>query len=342
MGKLDLILPLIRMKMSKFAPLIKYLEENCSKSTVVTFVDLEQILGFNLPKSAFKKSDWWRNSRCVPNRPWVHAGWEVENVILGDSVTFSKNLNFKKCTNTEYLASRFKDLRTYGCSGFMYLNSKEFYEIMNITLTKDGFFITLYEHNSVRLQFDLEISNFNESIFDFEFEAQDARFLFYKEIDENDDFLDEFDDDDFLDEEALHCQSCGKSINFAGECYCNKNPLSVTVTISDNIYIFNEFCKETIDYLYNYNYKIAIWNVINNNVKYIYFKEIILQDKGFYIEDNWVSINEFLNTTQVIKEVSFQTCDKCLVTTRVYWNETKWLCKPCELALDRKRAGQFE
>lgn len=55
MGKLDLILPLIRrMKMSKFAPLIKYLEENCSKSTVVTFVDLEQILGFNLPKSAFK------------------------------------------------------------------------------------------------------------------------------------------------------------------------------------------------------------------------------------------------------------------------------------------------
>lgn len=338
------------MEMSKFAPLIKYLEDNCSKSTVVTFVDLEQILGFKLPKSAFKESDWWRNSRCAPNRPWVHAGWEVENVILGDSVTFSKNSNSKKCTNTEDLASRFKDLRTYGCSGFMYLNSKEFYEIMNITITKDGFFITLYEHNSVRLQFDLEISNFNESIFDFEFEAQNARFLFYKEIDENDDFLDEFDDgfDDDFDEignfnkETNHCQSCGKSINFAGECYCNKNPLCVTVTISDNIYIFNEFHKESIDFLAHNNLKNAIINKITNNDKYTYFKDIILQDKGFYIEDDWFSIDEFPPSTQVIKEVSFQTCDKCLATTRVYWNETKWLCKPCELALERKRAGHFE
>lgn len=331
--------------MSKFAPLIKYLEDNCSKSTVVTFVDLEQILGFNLPKSALTQSNWWRNSRCVPNRPWVHAGWEVENVILGDSVKFSKNSNFQECTNAEDFASYFENLRAYGCSGFMYLNSKEFYEIMNITLTNNGFFITFFEYNSVRLQFDLEISNFNESIFKYEFEALNARFLLYKEIDENDDFLDDFedDDDDILDEEATHCRICGKSINFTGECYCNKNPLSVTVTISDNIYIFNEFCKETIDYhLYNYEHKMVIWNVINNNDRYIYFKDIILQDMGFYIEDNWLSIDEFPPSTQVLKEVSFQTCDKCLATTRVYWNETKWLCKPCELALERKRAGHFK
>jgi len=78
--------------MSKYAPLNNYLLE-CSKEQVsMTFLELEQVLGFALPKSAHTYSAWWANGGHSHAHAWLNAGYEVERIdIPATTITFSKN-----------------------------------------------------------------------------------------------------------------------------------------------------------------------------------------------------------------------------------------------------------
>jgi len=81
--------------MSKYYSLYKFLKNSSKVSEVLTFQELENILGFPLPHSAFSYVEWWGNE-ISPNtrhkhcKEWLSAGWKVENVNLGVNVTFSK------------------------------------------------------------------------------------------------------------------------------------------------------------------------------------------------------------------------------------------------------------
>ena len=47
--------------MGKYAPLKKYLA-NCGKDEILmTFADMERIIGSPLPKSAVNRAEWWGN-----------------------------------------------------------------------------------------------------------------------------------------------------------------------------------------------------------------------------------------------------------------------------------------
>jgi curved DNA-binding protein CbpA len=81
--------------MSKYEPL-KYFLQNSNKATVVlTFQEIEGILGFPLCHSAFNHSAWWANDAThhVHARAWLEAGWMVESpteAVRKHIVTFSK------------------------------------------------------------------------------------------------------------------------------------------------------------------------------------------------------------------------------------------------------------
>jgi len=81
--------------MSKYSPLRAFLANSQNNTEVLTIQQLEKTLGFKLPNSALVHREWWANE-IAPNtrhthcREWINAGWKVENVNLGVSVTFSK------------------------------------------------------------------------------------------------------------------------------------------------------------------------------------------------------------------------------------------------------------
>lgn len=78
--------------MSKYDPLYKYLAEI---KVTLTYKEIEQILGSTLPESAYKYRAWWENNggNHVQANSWMDAGWMVDKVDLGISVTF-KRLKF--------------------------------------------------------------------------------------------------------------------------------------------------------------------------------------------------------------------------------------------------------
>jgi hypothetical protein len=72
--------------MSKYDPLCDFLSQilsNVSEKTM-TFREIEIILGFNLPDSAYNHRPWWANPSSPNDHPyaqaWLAAGWKVDSV----------------------------------------------------------------------------------------------------------------------------------------------------------------------------------------------------------------------------------------------------------------------
>ena len=79
--------------MSKYQLLRDFLENSKNGTEVLTFAELERILGFPLPDSASTHRPWWANGGHSQAKAWLDARWIVESVSLGVQVTFSKSTN---------------------------------------------------------------------------------------------------------------------------------------------------------------------------------------------------------------------------------------------------------
>jgi hypothetical protein len=74
---------------TKYNELKKYLEDNKKNTVVLSYEDIERIIGTKLPKSAYRHRAWWSNSGHPHARTWSDSGWKVISVELGQSVTFT-------------------------------------------------------------------------------------------------------------------------------------------------------------------------------------------------------------------------------------------------------------
>ncbi len=72
--------------MSKYDPLRDLLASIPLSVTekTLTFSEIENILGFRLPNSAYNHRAWWANPSSADDHPyaqsWLAAGWKVEIV----------------------------------------------------------------------------------------------------------------------------------------------------------------------------------------------------------------------------------------------------------------------
>ena len=81
------------MSSSKYLSLGEYLLAYKKDSIRLSFVELEEILGFPLPKSARKFRTWWTNDRTHSHAEngWLSFGWRVSNINLAnESVQFNR------------------------------------------------------------------------------------------------------------------------------------------------------------------------------------------------------------------------------------------------------------
>ena len=77
--------------MSKYYKLEEYLRNSQKQVEVLSYDEIEEILGFELPPSAHKYRAWWANDRSHTHaNAWLNAGWKVSSVDLGKSITFRK------------------------------------------------------------------------------------------------------------------------------------------------------------------------------------------------------------------------------------------------------------
>ena len=68
----------------KYAPLYRRLAANCGEEWYVSFAEIEEILGFRLPNSAYLYPAWWSNGGPSQALAWRAAGWRAHSVDLED------------------------------------------------------------------------------------------------------------------------------------------------------------------------------------------------------------------------------------------------------------------
>jgi hypothetical protein len=79
--------------MSKYEPLPQFLASVGGEALRMSFSEIERILGFKLPKSAYQHEAWWSNNATGHShaRAWMKFGWRTEAVDLaGRKVTFQR------------------------------------------------------------------------------------------------------------------------------------------------------------------------------------------------------------------------------------------------------------
>lgn len=81
--------------MSKYEPLPQFLRRLRAPLQRLSFREIERILGFKLPPSAYEYEAWWSNNASGHShaRAWLDAGWQTEEVDLTDrQVTFRRSV----------------------------------------------------------------------------------------------------------------------------------------------------------------------------------------------------------------------------------------------------------
>lgn len=76
----------------KYLQLQQFLKSNGSENIILSFENIEMILGFKLPGSAYKYFAWWSNhiGSHTQAHSWKDAGYKTKSVQLGKQVVFIK------------------------------------------------------------------------------------------------------------------------------------------------------------------------------------------------------------------------------------------------------------
>ena len=73
---------------------IRLQKSDISNDRTLSFEKIEMILGFKLPKSAYKYSAWWSNhiGSHTQAHSWIDAGYKTQSVELGNQIVFRRDL----------------------------------------------------------------------------------------------------------------------------------------------------------------------------------------------------------------------------------------------------------
>lgn len=86
--------------MSKYINLARHLQAANAASWTACFAEIETILGFPLPRSAYTYPAWWSNQAGdghSQTQAWQSVGWRTGNLDLGSQkITFSRDSNSLK------------------------------------------------------------------------------------------------------------------------------------------------------------------------------------------------------------------------------------------------------
>lgn len=81
----------VRQACGKYAPLLCFLQRQTAPQIILTFSEVEAILGFKLPNSAYNYSMWWNPKGHAHCQAWLQAGYDVADVseaLRTQTVTF--------------------------------------------------------------------------------------------------------------------------------------------------------------------------------------------------------------------------------------------------------------
>ena len=81
------------MRISKYQPLTDYLQKCGLEMCTLSFAQIEELLGFPLPQSAYQYPVWWMNANQTTCRHWLKAGYIITQYSMDQQyAVFQRNL----------------------------------------------------------------------------------------------------------------------------------------------------------------------------------------------------------------------------------------------------------
>lgn len=75
-----------------YGRLTDHLAARTERTAILTFDELERLVGAPLPDDAYDRRAWWDEKGRPHSRSWHRAGWRVEAAnVLGRVVTFVRD-----------------------------------------------------------------------------------------------------------------------------------------------------------------------------------------------------------------------------------------------------------
>lgn len=75
----------------KYEALMKYFQTLQVNKVILTYDEIEKIIGFKLPKSAYEYNAYWRESKThTVTRAWIESGWKITELKMGEYIEFTK------------------------------------------------------------------------------------------------------------------------------------------------------------------------------------------------------------------------------------------------------------
>ena len=80
---------------AEYLPLHKYLDSRFANTVVLTFAEIEDLLGFTLPALARLQHEWWANADAdsapsAQSRSWTQASRTAKPNLLAQTVAFER------------------------------------------------------------------------------------------------------------------------------------------------------------------------------------------------------------------------------------------------------------
>jgi hypothetical protein len=82
---------------AEYLPLHKYLDERFANTVVLTFSEIEDLVGVKLPDAARREPEWWANAAAdgtpsVQARTWLQASRTAKANLMAHIVVFERTL----------------------------------------------------------------------------------------------------------------------------------------------------------------------------------------------------------------------------------------------------------
>ena len=78
------------LDVGEYQPLHKYLRDRYANRVVLTFGEIEDVIGFSLPERARLRLDWWDVPRSAQTSSWTLAGRTAVVNLVAQSVVFER------------------------------------------------------------------------------------------------------------------------------------------------------------------------------------------------------------------------------------------------------------
>jgi hypothetical protein len=98
--------------LSKYEPLPQFLSSKAGSLHRMSFEQIERVLGFKLPKSAYEHEAWWSNNDTGHShaRAWLSAGWRTQDVDLA-----ARMVTFQRGTRPDESRKQLQKRDPWGC-----------------------------------------------------------------------------------------------------------------------------------------------------------------------------------------------------------------------------------